>query len=452
MKTTDTPQDFTRRDFLKGGSLATFMTFLGGVELAAQTDKKEEAAQPQAQKTKCAVIGCGIWGREIVTTLSRVPTAEVAALCDKYPAYLKRAGKLAPEAKTFDDYTKILQDKEIPAVIIATPSHLHKQLAIDALQAGKHVYCEAPLATSVEDARAIALAAKKNPKVHFQAGLQLRSDPQRTFVLNFIRSGAWGKAVMARAQWHKKQSWRFTSPDAEREKEINWRLDKGTSGGLVSEVGIHQLDAASWYLGVRPITVGGFGSLMLWKDGRDVPDTVQALLEYPDGLRMQYGATLANSFESEFESYFGTDAAIVVRGQKAWMFKEVDAPALGWEVYAKKETFYKETGIALMAGASKQKNLTEDAAQEALAPTSLQFALQNFVRNAKDVGGAAEDFVANFGADDPKALLEHLATVPRQAYASYQDGYDATVIALKANEALLSGQRIELKKEWFELA
>jgi len=308
------------------------------------------------------------------------------------------------------------------------------------------------LATSLEDAKAIALAAKNSPKLHFQAGLQFRSDPQRTFVLNFIRSGAWGKAVMARAQWHKKQSWRFTSPDADREKEINWRLNKATSGGLVSEVGIHQIDTTCWYLGLRPTIVGGYGSTMLWTDGREVPDTVQALLEFPDGLRMGYDATLANSFESEFETFLGTDAAIVLRGQKAWMFKEVDAPALGWEVYAKKEAFYKETGIVLMAGASKQKNLTEDAAQEAAAPTPLQFALQNFLRNAKDVGGAVEDFTANFGADDPKALIEHLATVPRQPYAGYREGHEATVIALKAHEAIMSGQRIELKKEWFELA
>jgi predicted dehydrogenase len=451
MKITDTPQDLTRRDFLKGGSLATFMSLMGGVEIVAQ-QAQPAAAPPPAEKVKCAILGCGVWGREIAATLARVPTAQVTALCDRYPAYLKRAGKLLPDAKPVEDYQQILADKDIPAVIVATPSHQHKQVVLDALKAGKHVYCEAPLATTIDDARAIALAAKANPKVHFQAGLQLRSDPQRTFVLNFIRSGAWGKPVSSRAQWHKKQSWRFTSPDADREKEINWRLDKATSGGLISELGIHQIDVSAWYLGARPTAVTGHGSIMLWKDGREVADTVQALFEFPEGLRMQYDATLANSFESDFETFFGTDAAIVLRGQKAWMFKEVDAPALGWEVYAKKETFYKDTGIALMAGASKQKNLTEDAAQEAAAPTPLQFALENFLRNAKVVGGAVEDFVTNFGADDPKALLEHLATVPRQPYAGYREGYEATVITLKANEAIQSGARVELKNEWFELA
>ena len=450
MKISDTNQELKRREFLKGGSVAALMTLLGGIELVAQ-EKKEEPAQPAAGAVKCAVIGCGLWGREIVTTLSRIPTANVAAVCDTYPAYLKRTARLAPAAKAVTDYKEILADKDIPTVIVATPSHLHKQVVLDALLAGKHVYCEAPLASSIEEARAIALAAKAASKVHFQAGLQFRSDPQRNFVQNFIRSGALGKAVSARAQWHKKESWRVAASDADREKAANWRLDRATSGGLITELGIHQLAAATLFLGHRPVAVGGFGSIMHWKDGRDVPDTVQATLEFGEGLQMQYDATLANSYESDFETYFGTEAAIVVRGPKAWMFKEADAPALGWEVYAKKDTFYKETGIVLMAGASKQKNLTEDATAPA-APTPLQYALGNFLRSAKDLSAAAEDFTTNYGADDAAALSEHLATVARQPGANYQEGFEATVVALKANEAILSGQRIELKKEWFELA
>jgi len=451
---TASPQDLTRRDFLAGGSLATFMGLLGGVELVAQPEEaaKDEAPPTPANKVKCAVIGCGVWGREIVSTLSRIPTAQVVALCDKYPAYLKRAARLAPEAKPIEDYRKILEDQDIPVVIVATPSHLHKPVALEALQAGKHVYCEAPLATTLEDAKAIALAAKHSPKLHFQTGLHFRSDPQRPFVLNFIRSGATGKTIMARSQWHKKQSWRFTAPDPEREKEINWRLDPQTSLGLVGEIGIHQIDSASWFLGARPTAVTGFGSLMLWNDGRVVPDTIQTLFEYPDGVRFQHDCTLANSFDSDYEAYYGSDAAILIRGSKAWMFKEVDAPALGWEVYARKETFYKETGIALMVGASKQQALTEEPAQDAAKPTALQHALTNFLRNANDLSSAAEDFTTNFGSDDPKALLEHLATVPRQPHAGYREGFEAAVMALKAHEAIATGRRIELKPEWFELA
>ena len=106
-----------------------------------------------------------------------------------------------------------------------------------ALKAGKHVYCEAPLAGSIEDAREIALAAKAAKNQVFQTGLQLRSDKQRLFLLPFIRTGALGKTVLARSQWHKKTSWRSASPNPDREKALNWRLSKATSLGLIGEIG-----------------------------------------------------------------------------------------------------------------------------------------------------------------------------------------------------------------------
>src|SRR6185369_9080923 len=152
----------------------------------------------------------------------------------------KRSAKNAPNAATTEDYRTILDNKDIPAVIIATPTHKHKDVVLAALQAGKHVYCEAPLAASVEDARAIAMAAKASPKTYFQSGLQLRADPQRHFLLPFIRSGALGPWVMVRSQYHKKQQWRLEASNPDRMKEINWRLDKAISPGLVGEIGVHQ--------------------------------------------------------------------------------------------------------------------------------------------------------------------------------------------------------------------
>src|SRR5262249_25843182 len=143
--------------------------------------------------------------------------------------------------------------------------------------------------------------------------------------------------LMARAQWHKKQSWRATSPNPEREKALNWRIDKATSLGLAGELGCPQLDQAAWVFHARPISITGFSNIAFWKDGRDVPDTVQAMVEFPGGVYLSYDATLANSFDSDYEMFYGSDAAIMLRGSKAWMFKEVDSPLLGWEVYAKKD-------------------------------------------------------------------------------------------------------------------
>jgi len=449
---------YNRRDFLRGGSVATLMTMLGGVELFAQTNAApagETKAAPVV-KIKVAVIGLGAWGREILNTLGRVPQADIAAICDTYPASLKRTASAAPGAAQTADYKTILDDKDIKAVIIATPTFEHKELALAALKAGKHVYCEAPLAGSIEDAREIALAAKAAKNVVFQTGLQMRSDKQRLFLLPFIRSGALGKTVLARAQWHKKTSWRSASPNPEREKALNWRLSKATSLGLIGEIGSHQLDQASWFINALPKAVTGFGSVMFWKDDRDVPDTIQAVLEFPGGVQMIYDATLVNSFDGEYEMLYGSDAAIMMRESSAWMFKEVDSPLLGWEVYADKTTFYKETGIALVAGKSAKADTASDQGKPAqpdpFTGTPLFYALGNFLRNAADLGAAAEDYKSSYGADDVDGLMEHLAKVPRRAAAGYLEGFQAAVTAVKANEAILSAKRIELKPEWYELS
>src|SRR6266545_2542440 len=452
MNKTETAE-LNRREFLKGGSFATLMTMLGGVELITPAPVRAVDLETLVPfQVKCAVVGLGAWGREILGTLSRLKTAQLVAVCDTYPVSLKRAAGSAPKAQGVEDYRKILDDKEVKAVIIGTPTHKHREIVIAALQAGKHVYCEAPLAHTIEDARAIALAAKAARKQVFQAGLQTRSSAQRRFLLDFIRTGAAGKTVKAHAQWHKKQSWRATSANADREKELNWRLNRETSVGLIGEIGIHQIDALAWFFNARPVSVTGFGSTVQWRDGRDVPDTVEAVFEFSEGARLTCACTLANSFDADYELLYGTDAAIMTRGNKAWMFKEVDSPLLGWEVYARKDQFYKETGIALIANATKLTNLGDKATEEVpFSSTALQSALETFLSNVNAISTAVEDFTANFGAGDKAALGKYLSEIKLQPAANYQEGFDATVIAIKAHESIITGNKLPLPKEAFEL-
>lgn len=448
--------DVTRRDFLKGGSFATLMAMMGGVELVAEPAPEAEGPKKLVlPKVKVAVIGLGPWGREILDQLGRLEQADVVAICDNYPAMLKRSATKAPGAALVEDYQTILANPQVQAVIVATATHQHKEIAVAALQAGRHVYCEAPLANSITDAQAIARAAKGALGCVFQAGLQFRSSPQRHFLLPFIRSGALGKTVMARAQWHKKTSWRQPSPNPEREQAINWRLQQATSSGLVGEIGIHALDQAAWMLNLQPVAVTGFQSTQLWKDdGRDVADTVDVTLEFAGGARLSFNASLATSYESEYELLHGSDGTILLRDGKAWMFKEVDSPLLGWEIYARKETFHNETGIVLAAGSSKQVVNTEKAAEDTTnVMPPLYSALEAFLGNCAEISAAVEDFRGTFGAGaDRKALAENLAGIELRKGASWKDGYSATVLALKANEAVTGGQRIELKPEAFEPA
>jgi predicted dehydrogenase len=441
--------------------MAALMALMGGVEISrAQTAGAPASGSAEPAKTEepsfttnVAVIGLGVWGREIVNTLSRLSTAKIVAVCDNYGASLKRGKNLAPKAEGTDDYKAILANKDVQAVIVATPTHLHREIVIAALEAGKHVYCEAPLAATMEEAKAIALAAKKSFKQVFQSGLQLRSDPQRHFLLQFVRAGAMGTTLKARAQWHKKQSMRFTSPNPDRERDLNWRLRKESSPGFISELGIHQIDMASWFIGNRPTAVNGYGETLVWNDGREIPDTISAWFEFPRGVRFTFDSTLGNSFDSDYEMYYGTDAAIMVRQHRAWMFKEVDSPLLGWEVYARKDTFFRETGIALVANATKLKaqgdNPLEDAPN---AQTPLYFALESFMSNVNEVSTGVEDFISSYGEGKDEQLKQHVAKIARQPAAGFKEGYEATVMVLKAHEAVMKGEKIRYPADLFELA
>src|SRR5690606_7290612 len=186
-----------RRTFLKGSALVPLVGVVGGGLLARPAGAARNRAADDP--VKVAIIGFGVWGREIAATIARIPELNVAAVVDTYDVMLKRAERAVPDAAAHADYRAVLDDPEIQSVLIATPTHLHAQIAIDALAAGKHVYVEAPMAHSIEDARRMSEAAMAASKQIFQVGLLYRSNPQYRSVFQFIRSGALGKTTMARA-------------------------------------------------------------------------------------------------------------------------------------------------------------------------------------------------------------------------------------------------------------
>jgi predicted dehydrogenase len=416
-----------RRDFLKGA--ATTLTALlseRGLSAARLLQDGEDAFT--GAPVKFGIVGAGPWGREIIATLGRLPAAGVVAVCDSYPAFLKRAADAAPRATPQTDYRALLSSAEVEAVVIATPTHLHKEIALAALHAGKHVYCEAPLATTIDDARAIAVAARQAEKLVFAAGLQGRSNALYRHVWNFVRSGVLGEPAMVKAQWNRKDSWRRAAPTPEREREANWRLSKETSLGLPGEIGIHPLDIASAFLGTPPTAITGSGRVVQWRDGREVPDTVECMLEYPTGVRTTYTATLASSFGGEYIVLQGSNSSIFLKEKRSWLIKEADSALLGWEVYARKELVHDETGIALVADASKSLAQGKEPGKEGpVEPEreALNLALDRFARVIRGEG---------------------------QVYAGPAEGLQATVVGIKAHEATLANGRVEIKPEWLALS
>ena len=158
-----------RRDFLKttGGTLAALLSPRG---LSAwQIDWQ---AGPEGPPVGLAVVGLGSWGREILTSLARLPAAKVAMVCDPYAPAIQRAAEIAPGATGATDFQRVLDSASVEAMVVATPTPSRAPIVLAALDAGKHVYCEAPLAASATDARAIAVAAAAHARQVVQAGLQ----------------------------------------------------------------------------------------------------------------------------------------------------------------------------------------------------------------------------------------------------------------------------------------
>ncbi len=419
-----------RRQLLGAGSLAAFgMLFGGGLVAEEFAPAPAPGDGGAAQPVGCAVIGLGEQGRALLGALALAAGADVRRICDSYAGIRARAQELAPKAVAGGDAKEVFDDQSVQAVWIATPTHLHKDLVLAALAAGKHVYCEAPLAHTVDDARAIAVAATTAAAkgILFHSGLQQRTNPQHLHVLHFVRAGALGRVAMGRAHWRRRTSWRRAAASDERARALNWRLDPALSTGLMGEIGIHQLDVASWFLKGLPLAVSGLGSIRAWDDGRQVADTVQALIEYPDGVDVAYDATLANSFDDHADLFLGSDAAVMLRDHRAWMFKEADAAALGWEVYAYREKLGDETGIALVADATKilaagkKPGENREVDPHRTAPVT-----------------ACEAFLEAIRHKQPSAC-------------DALTGFQATVTAITANQAIATRSRIELKPELFRL-
>ncbi|MFG0285929.1 MAG: Gfo/Idh/MocA family protein [Phycisphaerales bacterium JB039] len=406
--------DLNRRTFIAQSA--------GALSAVALTPSLASAwRMPRGAALSVGVIGVGRQGRQILSELEKIDGVTLAAICDIDPSRLDSGQRRAQGARAFADHRALLDDPDIDAVIIATPTHTHREVAVDAISAGRHIYCEAPLAHTIEDCRAIASTARASAKV-FQAGFQGRSNPVYNLARSFYRSDSVRDLVQMRAVHARKTSWRIPSPDPDRERALNWRLDPAVSLGLAGEWGAQQFDVFHWFTGNFPtrIRAGGFIANPDNRDGREIPDTIHATLEFPGGPTLVYQATLASSYEDEYELLCGTFATIKLAWSHGWMFKEADAPTQGWEIYANKQQFHTDEGITLIAEATKlaaQGRLQEGVGLE---HPPLYYALQDFVKSC--VEGA-------------------------EVATSVEAGLRSTVVGILANRAVMTGEVVEVTQQ-----
>lgn len=285
-----------------------------------------------------------------------------------------------------------------------------------------HVYCEAPIAATVEDAKSMARTARGASTV-VQAGHLGRANPVYTLAWSFFRSDSVRDLVSMQASRHRKTSWRTPASTAERERLLNWHLDPELTTGLAGEWGSHQFDVAHYFTGRTPTSVTGRGSIRLHDDGRTVPDTITTLLEFDRGEILTYNASLANSYEGTYELFRGTNAAIKLAWSHGWMFKEADAPTQGWEVYANRQQFHKDEGITLIAGATQLAEQGKLKDGVGLERTSLYYGIESFFNSIADNA-------------EPACTMDH--------------GLKAAVVGIRAHEAVLAGGTVAINPDDLE--
>ena len=402
------PGDVSRRKFL-GSSAA--------VALAAPFAAKAVAAN---DKIAVGMIGLGIRGSYLLERLyaRSKETATVAAICDAYTGNLAKAGVRIQTLggntpKPYADYRDLLRDKSIDAVFIATPEHLHATMLIDALAAGKHVYTEKPLAHTIEEGEKV-LQAAANSKQVVQVGTQNRSNSLYVKAKEMVAAGMIGEVHYTRAFWYRNSledapAWRYAIPADANEQNTDWlrflgnapkrpfskarfyqwRLYWDYSGGISTDLLVHQTDIAQFVLGKpAPQACMAGGAILRWThDDHEVPDTMSAIYEYPGGFHLNYSCYFGNDHYGYGEQFMGNEGTIEVLNRQSLNFYP---EKLGGKA-PQRVAARKELGISLPGNDAK--------------------AVEEHIHNFFEAVRGRETVVAPLDAGQRAAISGHLATL-----------------------------------------
>ena len=289
-----------------------------------------------SDRVRVGIIGVGDRGLELLNQIRACGSTEVVALADIYNKRLEKAASFVPAAELYDDYRRLLEDRSLDAVVIATPPHVHARPFADALAAGKHVYVEKALANTLEQAKSMRTAYQQDGGRHVvQVGhqacsfghagdvSQFMANPQRlgqlsALVMRNFRNLPYGKAPWARPALltgdvnPRNIAWeQFDKGAFDAQRFIHWRYFWDYSGGAVSENMSQQL--AFWYraLGLAiPYSAAMTGGVYLSPDGRETPDTMSVTLEQPEQIHVSWSCGFGNNQLGVTEDLLGTHGTI----------------------------------------------------------------------------------------------------------------------------------------------
>jgi predicted dehydrogenase len=313
-----------------------------------QRTKQHYGANDQLQ---IALIGSGGMGVADATTALTVPGIKLLAVCDLYDGRLAEAKKRwGNDIATTRDYREILNRKDIDAVIIATPDHWHKDISVAAMNAGKHVYCEKPMVHQISEGAAVVAAQEKN-KVVYQVGSQGLSSLGNEKARELLKAGAIGQLNYAEGFWARMSptgAWQYPIPadaspatvgwDAfiantnkrpfDATRFFRWRNYRDYGTGVSGDLFVHLFSSLHFVTGsMGPNKIMATGGLRYWKDGREVPDIMLGMFDYPEtNIHPPFNLSLRVNFVdgtggTNYLRMVGSEGSMTVEWDKVTLFK-----------------------------------------------------------------------------------------------------------------------------------
>jgi len=461
----ETGKKVDRRDFLQA---LTAIPVLGLFGYALQKEigykKAQKATSSEAEvpasdlsDLNVALIGAGGQGEVLMNAMLKIPNIRFRAVCDIWAEYsLKRAVGLLNKYKFnvngYEDYRDLLdKEKDLDAVIIATPDFWHAQHTVDCLQAGLNVYCEKEMSNTLDEAKRMVLAARETGKL-LQIGHQRRSHPRYIHCYQKILKEAKmiGRIVTVNGQWNRAPQpvlgWpkRYTMSEAElnkygfksMEQFRNWRWYKGLGGGPIVDLGSHQIDIYNWFLEARPKAVIASGGTDYYpKTTHEWYDTAMVIFEYETEAgptRAYYQTQTTNGSQGYYENFMGDQGTLVISESEAGypgsIYRQPQAPA--WDEWVRKG-YVSAPEIQLL----KPETEAVLDVRETISPDEHKIPIE---------------------MHDPyhKPHLENFFNAIRgteELNCPAEVGYETAVTVLKVNQAIEAGKRLYFSPNEFEI-
>jgi predicted dehydrogenase len=388
---------------------------------------KDLYAKSASDKVRLGIIGIGDRGKALLLNIQAFmedANVEIAAVCDNYEPNYKRAVTLTGgKAKAFYDYRKLLEMKELDAVIIATPLHEHAHITLDAFSAGFHVFCEKAMARKIEDVKLMYDGHISSGKI-LQTGHQRMFSPVYLKAIEKIHKGELGVITHMRAYWHRNGDWRRPVPQGhpELDRKINWRLYDEYSAGLFTELLSHQVQVASWIKKSFPVSVIANGSINFWKKDREVYDDVACIFDYDDGAQCVFDSINSNRHYGIEEQIMGNKGTMELELNKFYSEKPPAPPAFSRLINDIEKDIFETIPIG---GASW------------VPETAVKY--------------KGEYIEENYKMDESKLQLEAFVRYIREGKAPEElsvQGYYSGIWVLLAEQAAKSRVRVELPKQY----